>query len=482
MRLSLIFLAVGCTAEKTAPDDIADDTADDTAAETGDSGVDTSDACLVGTPTATFATDLVTVMTVAWTTKAPGTSVVEWGYDESYGYQTNEATSASDAHRVVVAGMAPGTQVHWRVRSQDGEATCVSDGQIAQVSRGYEQLGPMSLDLAGEGYSRGFRLLPVSGNPASVVIIDDEAREVWGRPMDEGVTAVQAWMDKDNTHVLYLAEDSARLRDISGIYRVSLDQSDVQFLPLHYAHHGFRQLSDGRFLYLATDPREVDGEMVAGDALMIVDADGGNSRVVYSTWDQFTPDMPRLIARGGTYYPNWLDWTHANSLSIRDDGSVLLSLHNISTIVNVDLDGNVYWTLMGAEDGAGQPGDFRFDGSVAELFARQHNPIPVGDHNLLLFDNGPGGDDDYAEVAEYTLDETNYTFARVWNFDWDQAHEVAINGDVQRFPNGNTLAAWGSNGRLNEITPAGEIVWQASAGSQVLGFLQQYASLGGPVE
>jgi len=106
----------------------------------------------------------------------------------------------------------------------------------------------------------------------------------------------------------------------------------------------------------------------------------------------------------------------------------------------------------------------------------QHNPHFVpgglpGTGNLLVFDNGyvDGNTNPYRAstrpysrvleinpldksiVWEYTAENSNRP---IWTF---FSHYIS---GAQRQPNGNTLICEGSNGRIFEVTPAGEIVWE----------------------
>ncbi|MFT3912841.1 MAG: fibronectin type III domain-containing protein [Anaeromyxobacteraceae bacterium] len=65
----------------------------------------------VGTPGATSAT-------VSWTTDEPATSAVEYGASAAYG-STSTTAGRSLAHAVALAGLAPATTYHFRVRSAD---------------------------------------------------------------------------------------------------------------------------------------------------------------------------------------------------------------------------------------------------------------------------------------------------------------------------------------------------------------------------
>ena len=66
-------------------------------------------------------------------------------------------------------------------------------------------------------------------------------------------------------------------------------------------------------------------------------------------------------------------------------------------------------------------------------------------------------------VWEYTAEKSNRP---MWTF---VSHYIS---SAERQPNGNTLICEGSNGRIFEVTPAGEIVWE---------FINPYSKLNGKI-
>jgi hypothetical protein len=111
----------------------------------------------------------------------------------------------------------------------------------------------------------------------------------------------------------------------------------------------------------------------------------------------------------------------------------------------------------------------------------QHNPhiIPAGlpgAGNMLVFDNGGSAGYGFADpAAPNGRDSVRRDFSRVLEFNpvtlelvWEYSigatekfkffsHYVS---NAQRLPNGNTLVNEGSDGRLFELTPGKEIVWE----------------------
>jgi hypothetical protein len=107
----------------------------------------------------------------------------------------------------------------------------------------------------------------------------------------------------------------------------------------------------------------------------------------------------------------------------------------------------------------------------------QHNPEWIagskpGELRLLVFNNGrERSDGDYSSVDELVLPfDPERGFSRAagqpygpsapaWTYaDKDTFYSPFISG-AQRLPNGNTLICSGAQGRVFEVTPAGQVVW-----------------------
>lgn len=94
-----------------------------------------------------------------------------------------------------------------------------------------------------------------------------------------------------------------------------------------------------------------------------------------------------------------------------------------------------------------------------------------GEGNILLFDNG--GFAGYPKVTRMysrILEFDPLTLDLVWSYQSPNFFSYYISS-AQRLPNGNTLIDEGSTGRIFEVTPGGEIVWEYidGAGIQMLG-------------
>jgi hypothetical protein len=137
-------------------------------------------------------------------------------------------------------------------------------------------------------------------------------------------------------------------------------------------------------------------------------------------------------------------WPLVNGLDVTPDGLVIMSLRTTSGIIGVEREsGRVRLHIP------------------PELVSHQHAPVALENGNILAFDNGnfrAGGTVVFSRVVE--IDPR--TKAVVWSYQ-DQlanAFYTAYMGSAQRLPNGNTHITESATGRLFEVTPQGEVVWE----------------------
>jgi len=145
------------------------------------------------------------------------------------------------------------------------------------------------------------------------------------------------------------------------------------------------------------------------------------------------------------------DWAHTNTVEEIPDndlakedprfkkGNIIFSMRNVDTIGVIDkATGEVVW--------AWGPG----------VLDKQHMPTILENGNILVYDNGT--------ARKYTriLEMDPRTGGIVWEYKADPPKSFfsPTRGSNQRLPNGNTFIADSDNGRLFEVTPEGEIVWE----------------------
>ncbi|MCB0320362.1 MAG: hypothetical protein KDD60_05495, partial [Bdellovibrionales bacterium] len=129
-------------------------------------------------------------------------------------------------------------------------------------------------------------------------------------------------------------------------------------------------------------------------------------------------------------------------------GNLLLTIRQWSTVLLIDRNsGDVVWkytgNLSGGHEGIMLSKDF------------------AGSGNILIFNNGR--DQHRSEVLE--IDPLSQE--SIWTFQDGEAFFSRVAGISQRLPNGNTLISEDVPGRIFEVSPAGERVWQYNAGIRV---------------
>ena len=135
-------------------------------------------------------------------------------------------------------------------------------------------------------------------------------------------------------------------------------------------------------------------------------------------------------------------WGSANDIAALDNGDFLISFRVLDTIVMVDRSsGGVLWKW-----GRGE-------------ISHQHHPTPLPNGRVLLLDNGAHRRGlSYSRVLEVdpATDEV------VWDYHGDPLSSffTHFTGGAERLVNGNTLISEGYEGRLFEVTPKGEVVWE----------------------
>lgn len=188
------------------------------------------------------------------------------------------------------------------------------------------------------------------------------------------------------------------------------------------------------------------------DFVVVLSPDGEELRRVHllkavlnSTYAPLLDLVPwYVVPKGDILHANAVDYIDADmaaALGFAREGQVLVSFREIGTIAILDLEEEkIVWAMRGAWIG-------------------QHDPDILPNGHILVFDNngdlgGPG--------RSRVIEVDPRTSAIVWSYSGspDRPMESVIRSSQQRLPNGNTLFEESDGGRLVEVDPAGEIVWE----------------------
>ncbi len=244
--------------------------------------------------------------------------------------------------------------------------------------------------------------------------------------------------------------------DVLGIYEglglVKLDvDSDIIWSHQGNEHRDLKVADDGSIFVLSREAHMVrrlnQRDPILEDFLTILDADGSVIKRFSLLSALEKSRFTNIIKSSGMERKG--DIFHTNAVEILDGslesripafkkGNILTSFRRLDTIAVVDVElEEVVWTQFG-------------------LWLAQHDPTPLPNGNLMVFDSrGHYGD---SKVVEY--DPTNMDIA--WMYVGSNEHPffTSAGGANQRLPNGNTLITESDYGRAFEVTPAGEIVWE----------------------
>jgi len=217
-------------------------------------------------------------------------------------------------------------------------------------------------------------------------------------------------------------------------------------------HHDARRLANGNVALLCLRPvppeyhARIRGGLPGTEAQGVIYADyllevttAGEAVWEWRSWEHLDPATDVITPQDRRE-----EWTHGNTVAEMADGSLVASFRNVSTVAIVERPGGrIRWKLG------------------APPLAQQHDPRPLPNGNLLIFDNGPHRRDEPPPYSR-VLEVDPRTGAIVWEYH-DQSlfdfFSPYISG-AQRLPNGNTLICEGCDGRLFEVTREGEVVWE----------------------
>jgi arylsulfotransferase ASST len=315
--------------------------------------------------------------------------------------------------------------------------------------------------------------LYTSGHEAAAYLIgmDGEVLHEWRRPFstvwNEEAAAKRPQPD---SHVYFRKAIVYPNGDLLAVYEgvgdtpygyglVKLDRnSRVLWSYLEHAHHDVDVGPDGR-IYVLThgfedEPLEGFGRLASprlDDFLVILSPDGKELAKI-SLIHAVAASAYRHLLYGVAAYA-LADPLHTNTVDVITEqaaakfafgkaGQVLLSFRELGAIGVLDPDrAALVWATRGPWLG-------------------QHDPDILPNGHILLFDNY--GDFERPEGRSRVIEFDPETMELVWQYrgSAEQPLESLIRASQQRLDNGNTLITESSGGRIIEVTPAGEIVWQ----------------------
>ena len=238
-----------------------------------------------------------------------------------------------------------------------------------------------------------------------------------------------------------------------------------------YHHHDARRTESGGCLYMTVErmddaqaatikggqPGTESREDYTGmwcDVLVEVDANGNR------VWEWRAAEHLDPERHVVTFNDLRDEWSHGNTVvplpaasnvipakaGIQESAgdAVMFSFRNISTVGIIDkASGEIVWQI----------GD--------EALSQQHDPSMLDNGNVLIYDNG--SHNRYNPLpASRVIEVDTSTNEIVWEYRDSPPFNFfsAYISGARRLPNGNTLITEGQPGRIFQVTPEGDVVWE----------------------
>ena len=247
--------------------------------------------------------------------------------------------------------------------------------------------------------------------------------------------------------------------DFSGVggmlFEVDWDSNIIWKAEAPYQGHDFTLMENGHIMYIAWEPKGIVPDEIAakvkggrpgtelngkiwGDVLVEIDRDG-NRVWEWFAYEHLDPEMDAICP-----LENRSQWPYLNSVWVCHDGNVLLSTRYLNQVTKID-----YKT-----------------GKVIGRYGRgkishQHDCRELANGNILLFDNGTHRHE-YEPEYSRSVELDPKTDEIVWEYKANPPSDFfsSHSGGCERQPNGNTVIVESDKGRIFEVTPDCEIVWE----------------------
>jgi len=249
-----------------------------------------------------------------------------------------------------------------------------------------------------------------------------------------------------------LPEGPQQIGGRGGLLREYAWNGEVVWEHRHVGqHHDVRRLSNGNTIFLAwevvppeieqrvpgglPDTRHGDGCMY-GDCIFEIDPEGTPVWEWHACHDMAVEHYPISPSQRRD------EFAHANAISPLANGDILISFRRLNTIGLIDRHTRkMKWEHR--------------DNS----WGMQHDCVPLANGNITLFANGCNiATNPFSRVIEFDP----RTRRTVWEYRGKPPHTFFsphISG-AQRLASGNTLICEGQWGRIFEVTPECDIVWE----------------------
>jgi len=395
-------------------------------------------------------TDVGTVVRVLWTLQESAETWVEFGeIPDCTGRETPVQTDSSG--EVLLLGLPPVTDSCFVVHAERDGNVESSERQTFRTENVPAALEPMEIEqLDTEAYQDGFWVGSNPSSPSLAYVVDRNGDFVWWYEGKKDSLIPQVSVAPDGAGFYFNEFNRDFAVDESQVVLMGFDGVVKEEYATPNGHHSYTWLPDGSLAYLAIDVRETEEYgPVVGDAVMV--DDGSGPVPIYSTWDDEHIVLEPHDQWEVGFYPQGVDWTHANYLSFSEErNSFTISYANVEAVIEIDADTGEHLRSIG------QLGTH----SVEEgLLGRPHAAEWTDEGTLMLFSTPKPGRQSMG--MELGFDDDEASTELLWSYGEGLNYYTLIMGAVRRLEGGNTLMNFGSKGIIEELDADEQVVWRA---------------------
>jgi hypothetical protein len=311
------------------------------------------------------------------TEKEASVSIEFWDPDDQVHFSSTK-TNPQYHHEIYLLDLKPNTTYHYAFLLEMDNQMIQSDVREFMTDSIPEYLPSMDLVIDSGDVFSGYVLIRNVQPPGQQILIDHKGRIVWYEVFDTTLFRPFSWTDHQT--ILALKSDrEIHEFDLKGNMLFNLKYGEKGFNRL--LHHEILRDKTGNILSLTRNNQLFDlserggdkADTVKGDGILVLDSTGNK----IWEWDLFEWMDPQ---EDDSILWTKNDWSHANSLSIAEDGNYLVSFRHFNQVWKIDAgSGEIIWKL-------GEGGDFLME--KEQLFYLQHTAHMNKYGELLLFDNG----------------------------------------------------------------------------------------------
>ena len=301
----------------------------------------------------------------------------------------------------------------------------------------------------------GFTLFTPLGLPNTYLInMDGKVVHQWDLPSEVGNYAYL--LENGNLLAAIRTKESNPGLPAKGGHLIEYDwDGNVVWEYIdHLQHHDFRRKANGNTLYAAwkkqTDaevirsiPGGIEGQELEGAIYTDVIREINPSGEIVWEWDVVKDmDMPQFPIDPTVHRR---EYSHANTVATSPNGDVIVNwrYNNTMAIINRETK-KITWSLNDIS------------------YGQHHDVQMLGNGNMLFFANGADVHIYGPETGSRVVELNPKNNQEVWSYSGSPPRSFFswfISG-CQRLESGNTLICEGLWGRLFEVTPDKEIVWE----------------------